>query len=160
MKLVSWDPVKCVLTLEYMPNGNLDAYLNAHNNAITLPQRLCWIQEAAEGLQLLHSVNVMHCDVEPKIFLRTRSSVFELSTLVASSLDGSRATACPGVRFEPPNFDWNAQQTIKDDLFSLGSTMYNIMTGRRPDQELSSGEVRKRYLVREFRMYRRYRVEK
>jgi serine/threonine protein kinase len=69
VKLIDWDPDKCVLTLEYMPDGKLSAYLKARNDTITLLQRLRWIHEAAEGLQLLHSANVMHCNVEPKNFL-------------------------------------------------------------------------------------------
>jgi serine/threonine protein kinase len=67
--LIDWDPDKCVLTLEYIPNGNLSKYLSAHNDTITLTQRLCWIHEAAKGLQLLHSAKVIHSYVEPKNFL-------------------------------------------------------------------------------------------
>jgi serine/threonine protein kinase len=150
VKLIHWDPDKCVLVLEYMPNGNLGAYLGAYNDTITLTQRLRWIQEAAEGLQLLHSAEVMHCDVEPKNFLLDATLSLRIIDFGGSSLGGSRATACPGTRFEPPEFDWNSPQTIKDDLFSLGGTMYNIMTGKRPYQELPSDEVRRRYQAHEF----------
>jgi serine/threonine protein kinase len=150
VKLINWDPDKCVITLEYMPNGNLSAYLSTYNDTITLPQRLRWIQEAAEGLQLLHSANVMHCDVEPKNFLLDAALGFRVIDFGGSSLESTRATACPGTRFEPPDFDWNSLQTIKDDLFSLGSTIYNILTGERPYQEVPSDEVRRRYQAREF----------
>lgn len=150
VKLIHWDPNNCVLMLEYMPNGNLSAYLSAYKDTITLPQRLSWIKEAAEGLQLLHSAEVMHCDVEPKNFLLDASLGVRIIDFGGSSLRGSRATACPGTRFEPPNFDWNSPQTIKDDLFSLGSTIYNILTGERPYQEVPSDEVRRRYQAHEF----------
>ncbi|KAF2248511.1 kinase-like protein [Trematosphaeria pertusa] len=150
VKLINWDPDSCVLTLEYMPNGNLSAYLSAHNYTLSLPQRLRWIQEAAEGLQLLHLAEVMHCDVEPKNFLLDASLGLRITDFGGSSLGGSRATACPGTRFEPPNFDWNSPQTMKDDLFSLGSTMYYILTGAPPYQEVSSEEVRRRYQAHEF----------
>ncbi|KAF1951804.1 kinase-like protein [Byssothecium circinans] len=150
VKLIHWDPNNCVLMLEYMPNGNLGAYMSAHNNTITMPQRLRWMKEAAEGLQLLHSTEVMHCDVEPKNFLLDASLGLRITDFGGSSLGGSRATACPGTRFEPPNFDWTSPQTIKDDLFSLGSTMYNILTGERPYQEIPSDEVRRRYQAHAF----------
>jgi serine/threonine protein kinase len=150
VELIDWDPDKCVLTLEYMPNGNLSKYLSVHNDTITLTQRLRWIHEAAEGLQLLHSAKVIHCDIEPKNFLLDGGLHLRIADFGGSSLEGSRATVCPGTRFEPPNFNWNSQQTIKDDLFSFGSAMYNIVTGERPYQEVSSDEVRRLYQSREF----------
>lgn len=54
--------------MEYMPNGSLKDYL-ARNRNISMTQRLRWVQKAAGGLQLLHSVNVIYCDVAPKNFL-------------------------------------------------------------------------------------------
>jgi serine/threonine protein kinase len=150
VELIDWDPDKCVLTLEYMPNSNLSKYLSVHNDTITLTQRLRWIHEAAEGLQLLHSAKVIHCDVEPKNFLLDGGLHLRITDFGGSSLEGSRAIVCPGTRFEPPNFNWNSQQTIKDDLFSFGSAMYNIITGERPYQEVSSDEVRRLYQSREF----------
>jgi hypothetical protein len=47
---------------------------------------------------------------------------------------------CPGTRFELPDLDWNSSQTIKDDLFTPGGTVYNIPTGERPYQELPLDE--------------------
>ena len=68
VKLISWDPDQYALTMEYMPNGSLEDYL-AQNKDIPITQRLQLVQEAAGGLQLLHSANVIHCDVAPKNFL-------------------------------------------------------------------------------------------
>jgi len=150
VKLIDWDADHCILTLEYMPNGNLDTYLSAYNDTITLEQRLRWIREAAEGLQLLHSAEILHCDVEPKNFLLDAALGLRIADFGGSSFEDSPATACPGVRFEPPDFDWNARPTIKDDLFSFGSTMYHILTGNRPYQEVRSDEVMRLYQAHKF----------
>jgi serine/threonine protein kinase len=133
-----------------MPNGNLSTYLTTYKDTIKLSQRLRWVQEAAEGLQLLHSADIMHCDIEPKNFLLDENLGLRIIDFGGSSVRGSRATACPGTRFEPPHFDWNSPQTIKDDLFSFGSTIYYILTGERPYQEVPSDEVRRRYELYEF----------
>lgn len=39
---------------------------------------------------------------------------------------------------------------MKDDLFSFGSTIYTIITGQYPFQELPSDEVAERYKAHEF----------
>src|SRR5437762_9967057 len=93
VKIINWDPEECVLTMEYLPNGSLKDYLLAHNK-ISMIQRLRWVGEAAEGLQLLHSANVIHCDVEPKNFLLDADLGLNIADFSGSSLEGSQASAC------------------------------------------------------------------
>lgn len=150
VKMIDWNPHDCCLTMEYMPNGSLGDYLraHAHDGEISTRQCLQWIQEAAEGLQLLHSANIIHSDVEPKNFLLDGDLGLRIADFSGSSLDGSQASACVGTRFEPPTF--NLHPTVRDDLFSFGSTMYTIITGQYPFQELPSDEVVERYKAHEF----------
>ena len=143
VKIISWDPEDCVLVMEYMPNGSLKDYLCEHNDKVSKKQRLQWAREAAEGLQRLHSANVIHCDVEPKNFLLDSDLSLKIADFSGSSLDGSQPSACAGMRFSEPNFNWRSPPTVRQDLYSLGSTIYNIMTGRPPFQELPSNEVEK-----------------
>ncbi|KAL5323222.1 hypothetical protein ACEPPN_007755 [Leptodophora sp. 'Broadleaf-Isolate-01'] len=135
IQIIAWHPKECSLIMEYMPNGCLKDYLLANNEKVTTAQRLRWAQEAAEGLQLLHAANVIHCDVEPKNFLLDADLSLKIADFSGSSLDGSNASACAGTRFLPPSFDWRSPPTIQNDLFGLGSTIYTIMTGRYPFQE-------------------------
>jgi serine/threonine protein kinase len=148
--MIDWNPDDCSLTMEYISNGCLKDYLRAHNDEISMLQRLQWIQETAEGLQLLHSANIIHCDVEPKNFLLDADLGLRIADFSGSSLDGLQASACAGTRFEPPSFDWRCAPTVKDDLFSFGSTIYTIITGQYPFQELPSDEVVERYKAHEF----------
>jgi serine/threonine protein kinase len=136
--------------MEYMPNGTLKDFLLANNDTVSIRQRLQWAQEAAEGLQLLHVANVIHCDVEPKNFLLDANLGLKIADFSGSSLEGSRASACTGKRFSPPDFDWRRQPTVQDDLSGLGSTIYCIMTGQHPFQELLSDEVEDNYRAYNF----------
>lgn len=149
VKLISWDPDQYALTMEYMPNGSLKDYL-AQNRDISLTQRLRWAQEAAEGLQLLHSANVIHCDVAPKNFLLDAHLSLRIADFSGSSLNSSYPAACGSVRFTEPNFSRRNSPTIQEDLYALGSTIYCIMTSRYPYEELESNEVRDRYKAQEF----------
>jgi len=128
-----------------MPHGCLKDYLSTYNDKIPTRQRLQWVREAAEGLQLLHSANVIHCDVEPRNFLLDAELSLKIADFSGSSLKGSQASACVGTRFLPPNFNWCSLPTVQQDLYSFGSTIYNIMTGKPPFQELPSDKVRELY---------------
>lgn len=149
VKLISWDPDQYALTMEYMPNGSLKEYV-AQNKDIPTTQRLQWVQEAAEGLQLLHSANVIHCDVAPKNFLLDAHLSLRIADFSGSSLDASYPAACGSVRFTEHNFSRRNLPTIQEDLYALGSTIYCIMTSRYPYEELESNEVRDRYKAQEF----------
>ena len=145
LKIIDWNPEECVLTMEYMPHGCLKDYLSTYNDKIPTRQRLQWVREAAEGLQLLHSANVIHCDVEPRNFLLDAELSLKIADFSGSSLEGSQASACVGTRFLPPDFNWCSLPTVQQDLYSFGSTIYNIMTGKPPFQELPSDKVRELY---------------
>src|SRR5450432_1780361 len=128
-----------------MPSGCLKDYLYAHNDRISLPQRFRWAKETVEGLQLLHSTNVIHCDLDPKNLLLDADLGLKIADFSGSSLEGSKASACVGTRFLQPEFNWRKPPTIQQDLFSLGSTIYSIMTGHAPFEELQSNEVQQLY---------------
>lgn len=145
IRTLDWDPEGCVLTMEYMPNGTLKDFLSVNNEAISTALRFQWAKEAAEGLQVLHDAEVVHCDVEPKNFLLDSDLDLKISDFSGSSLEGTRASACAGRRYSRPGFDFHRQQTVEDDLFGLGSTIFFIMTGEIPFQDLPSDEVEKNY---------------
>jgi serine/threonine protein kinase len=144
---VELDPEDCVLTREYTPNGSLKGYLCAHNNKISMAQRLRW---TAEGLQLSDSADVIHRDVEPKSPLLDADLVLKIADFSSSSLNGSQPSACVGTKFLQPNFNWRKPLTIQQDLFSFGSTIYNTMTWQAPFQELQSNEATELYKTNAF----------
>ncbi len=137
------------LILEYMPNGNLREYLESYASKINLCQRLQWAAEAAEALQLVHSHNIIHCDVKPENFLLDSQLRLRIVDFSGSRIDGERSSVLENTRFFLPR-PWNEPCTILTDLFALGSSIYEIMTGSQPYKELMDDEVESRYKKRHF----------
>jgi serine/threonine protein kinase len=133
--------------MEYIPNCCLKDYLGAHNDKISKTQR---VRETAKELQLLHSADVIHCDMEPKNLLLDAGLGIRIADFSGSSLKGSQASACAGTRFLPPAFNLRTPPMIQQDLFSFGSTINNVMTGKAPFQELQSNKVKELYKANEF----------
>jgi serine/threonine protein kinase len=128
------------LILEYMPNGNLREYLQTEAANLSLTQRLQWACDAAEALHLVHSYNVIHCDVKPENFLLDSKFRLRIIDFSGSSMDGSYFSAVESARFCLPR-PWEAPSTILTDLFALGSTIYEIMTGMQPYAQYTDEEV-------------------
>ncbi|KAH9213609.1 spindle assembly checkpoint kinase [Leptodontidium sp. 2 PMI_412] len=149
VEIISWNPQDCVLTMEYMRNGNLQAFL-VRNDTIAEAQRLGWVQEAAEGVQLLHDANILHCDINPKNFLLDAQLELKIADFEGSSLAGSKPSACSGPLFSLPDRCWRDPPTVQDDLFALGTTIYFIMTCQLPFPGLSEDEIEENYRNHKF----------
>lgn len=137
------------LILEYIPNGNLREYLQMEAADLSLHQRLQWACDAAEALHLVHSYNIIHCDVKPENFLLDSSLRLRIIDFSGSSIDGSYFSAVEGARFCLSR-PWEAPSTIVTDVFALGSTIYEIMTGTQPYAEHTDEEVEALFKKGEF----------
>ncbi|KAH6955690.1 kinase-like domain-containing protein [Ilyonectria sp. MPI-CAGE-AT-0026] len=133
-KMKHWDSEAYTLTLEYMPNGTLESYLRSHFEQIPSPQKLRWISQAAEAVSLLHSNGIVHCDIGPHNFLLDANLDLKIADFSGSSLDGSPAMVCAG------------PAKVEEDLFALGSTIYYIVTGKAPYEELPDDQVTDEFL--------------
>lgn len=122
------------MTLEYMPNGKLRHYLEKHRHNIPTSQRWKWAAEAVEGVALLNSYGVFQGDIGPHSLLLDDEFGLRICDFGGSSIDGSRATVAPGVRYRLPSLGERHIQPamVKGDLFALGSTIYFIATGHEP----------------------------
>jgi serine/threonine protein kinase len=120
------------LCLEYMSNGDLRDYIYRYNVTISLEQRQKWACEAVEGLQVLHSANVIHGDPKPPNFLLDASLGLRIADFGHSSIGGSQ------------------KKSVGTDLSALGSTIYEIMTGTSPYEELGSSEAKRLFKAQEF----------
>jgi len=88
------------LILEYMPNGNLREYLQAEAANLSLTQRLQWACDAAAALHLVHSHNVIHCDVKPENFLLDSKFRLRIIDFSGSSIDGSYFSALENIWYD------------------------------------------------------------
>lgn len=146
---IAWDPVTCCLTMEYLENGNLRDYIR-RNQGITPQLRRRWAEQAAEALTVLHANDVIHCDLSPRNFLLDSDLNLKIADFGGVSLCGAEPSATPATRFRPPGYDWNAAPVFGDDIFSLGSLIYFIMTDCYPYEEVPSDKIEKLYEVQEF----------
>ncbi|WEW56964.1 hypothetical protein PRK78_002423 [Emydomyces testavorans] len=137
------------LVLEYMENGCLRDYLTKHHRNTPMSQRLKWASQAAEGLQLLHANHIIHCDVKPRNYLLDNNLNLKIIDFSGSVTPGSKPRSCEGTRYYLPR-DFRSPATADRDIFALGSTIYEIIIGSSPYQEIPSNEIPKLYEKRMF----------
>lgn len=135
VKLIEFDQEQHTLTMEVVSEGTLRAYLEARNEHITRHQRHLWIKAMAEGLMLLHSAAIIHCDLSPHITLLDGQLELKIADfgccLINQStiLGGTKALICSAWG------SWRTSARCEDDIFALGSCIYEVLTGAPPYED-------------------------
>lgn len=144
-RIITWDPQTCCLTMEYLEKGNLREYIQNNAGSVTPELRQRWARQATEGLNVLHSANIIHCDISPCNFLLDHDLHLKIADFGGASLRGSAPSAVAATRFRYPISDWDAPPSFEEDVFGLGSLIYFIMTGTYPYEDIPSDKVEKLY---------------
>lgn len=129
--------------------GTISEGTHVHATSISMTQLRRWALQAAEGLSFLHSKDVMHCDFTPGNLLLDSDLRVKVADFGCSSLHGSKSSGVAGVRYHATrrntygheSADLTTEDFIRYDIFALGSTLYAIMTGHDPYQDVDSENV-------------------
>ncbi|HKY31193.1 MAG TPA: serine/threonine-protein kinase [Candidatus Polarisedimenticolia bacterium] len=125
------------IVMEMVDGLSLEAILH---DRLEPPERMTleWGAQVAEALDAAHTAGVVHRDVKPANILvdregRARIADFGIARLSESDLthDG-RFLGSPA--FASPEQMRGAPVDGRSDLFSLGATLYTLLTGSRPFQ--------------------------
>lgn len=135
------------LILDLCSGGNLKEYLREHK---FLPQNKAAIvlKSVLEGLQAMHSKNIMHRDVKPDNilfktpeFLEKKNQIILADFGLACSNDvpkylyhtcGTPGFVAPEILQNTDSKSSSGHYSVKCDLFSVGITLYVMLTGRLP----------------------------
>ncbi|CAD0114189.1 unnamed protein product [Aureobasidium uvarum] len=127
----------------------LRQYLETQGSCISLSKRLGWAYDIAVALHSLHASNVIHADLKPENILLDESYKVYLIDFSGSWIDGNSGSAMESVRFFLPR-DMDSDSTVQTDIFAFGSTLYEIMTGTQPYNDLADETVEELFQQGEF----------
>ncbi|KAJ6093407.1 hypothetical protein N7486_008696 [Penicillium sp. IBT 16267x] len=122
-----------LVDVKYYPNGDLSDF--CQRNAVPAELQSRWFQQLIEAVVVIHRYGVIHSDLALRQFfvdgeLNIRLGDFNSSQYPEHpALGYEKATHCLPRDYEQPN-------TILSDLFALGSTLFELVTGKVPYAEL------------------------
>ncbi|KAF3450994.1 hypothetical protein FNV43_RR07083 [Rhamnella rubrinervis] len=152
------------LVLPYMANGSLDSRLYPHSPSslgsgssdLSLTQRVNICSDIAEGMAYLHHhspVRVIHCDLKPSNVLLNDDltalvSDFGIAKLVMTvgggnaaveNMGNSTANLCGSIGYIAPEYGFGSNTSTKGDVYSFGILVLEMVTRKRPTDEMFVG---------------------
>jgi hypothetical protein len=122
------------IVFEYVEGLDVSDLIDAE--ALSLDDAVRIAREAAEGLAHLHKHGVYHQDVKPSNLLWTDKGVRIIDFNVAVSENDDVQGGGGTRRYLPPDYDYtsdpNASDRIDRDLYALGISFYECLTGKYP----------------------------
>ena len=127
------------MALELLRGGDAESLVRRHNGMVPPAIALGIARDAALGLAAVHRARLIHRDVKPSNLLLTESGLAKLGDFgLVQVLDqhrpltlGDKIVGTPAF-MSPEQVEGNLELDFRTDLYSLGSTLYQLLTGRPP----------------------------
>ncbi|KAM4056757.1 protein tyrosine kinase domain-containing protein [Hirsutella rhossiliensis] len=124
--------------LQFARNGSIRQYYAKHNHDTPLHTRLHWAEQITTAIVFLLSKGVLHGDISCNNVFIDEALDAKLGDFAGSSIDGLPFLTVYETSHSLPD---NSSVSVKREIFALGSTFYEIMSGHRPFDGMGDCEV-------------------
>ena len=135
------------IVMEYVDGGSLRNSLSA-SKRLSEEQAVVIVEAVAAALQAAEEHNIVHRDIKPDNIMFTRRGEVKLADLGIAKVDGqntdlTKTNVMIGTpAYLPPEQARNAKGVdARADIYSLGATFYEMLTGEQPYPGDNSIEV-------------------
>ena len=138
---------QCFLVMQYMADGSLDDQIK-NNSPLKITQILKWMLDITSALQAALRSGVVHHDVKPaNILLDSDGNVkitdfglsYALNDVKSQSLLSELSAFGSPDYVSPEKLSFGFEDS-KGDIFSLGVTFYELLTGKKPFKKAGDEE--------------------
>jgi serine/threonine protein kinase len=128
--------------MELVDGGTLESLLQQHDGKVPLPQALDILDQLCAGIGYAHSKRIIHRDIKPANIFVTSSGVVKIGDFGLARVVREARIAKTAIQGTPlymsPEQILGTDIDFRSDLYAIGCTIYELLTGRPPFTE---GEV-------------------
>ncbi len=129
------------IVMQFVDGQDLAQVLKAAPAPLEWPVVLTWIRDAARGLEAVHKRGLIHRDIKPHNIMLTpegRVLVMDFGLVREEDPDASMTSGIVGSpAYMSPEQCRSERLDHRSDIYSLGTTAYNLLSGNPPFLEKS-----------------------
>ncbi|CAL5417329.1 unnamed protein product [Camellia sinensis] len=137
------------LILEYMPNGSLQIWSYSHNYFLDVLQRLNIMIDVALAMEYLHhglTTPIVHCDLKLDNDLPDEDMVSHIGDFGIAKLFGegkciAQTKTLAIIGYMAPEYGMEGIVFTKGDVYSYGIMLMEVLTRKKPTDEMFEGET-------------------
>lgn len=125
----------CFLVMEFLEGQTLEHYINSVTGPIPAPQAIHLICEVLAGVQYAHDNHVLHLDLKPSNIIITRKGQIKLIDFGISIkfLEANKEQVMGSPLYmSPEQTEGGANVDTRSDIYSIGITLFQMLTGTTP----------------------------
>ena len=122
------------IVMELVEGITLKEYINL-NGRLTMDQALDFSMQIASGLEAAHEHHVIHRDIKPQNIIVSKNGNLKVTDfgIAKAATSNTMSTAGMGsVHYISPEQARGGYSDERSDIYSMGITMYEMVTGRVP----------------------------
>jgi serine/threonine protein kinase len=140
-----WEEEILYLVMEYCSGGSLRDKIK--NDEVTTSLALEWIQTLTASLRSIHKKGIIHHDIKPDNIVFTQNGTIKIADFgVANKNIGTRSYMSP----EAFQWDNNYTDDPRIDIYALGVTLMELLTGNNPFSYLEREAIIERHQTADF----------
>lgn len=142
---VGEDDGKYFIVMEYVEGQTLKSLIK-RRGALTLPEVIDIMLQLTSAVAHAHESYIIHRDIKPQNVLIIEDGTVKITDFgVAIALNSNELTqtnsVMGSVHYLPPEQANGTGSTIKSDIYSLGITMFELLTGKIPFKGENAVEI-------------------
>jgi serine/threonine protein kinase len=124
------------ISMQYIEGKSLDSWLKERKK-LSVPEALSTAKRVAAALSAAAKLGIVHRDIKPHNILISKEGVVKVADFgLAKDEDANRSLSEPGAVMGTPYYMSPEQAKgekvdHRSDLYSLGATLYHMLTGKR-----------------------------
>lgn len=128
------------IVMQFMSGGSLDDKLDSSDGKVPIDEAVKWLKDVAEGLDNARRHGIIHHDVKPGNIMLDADGNAKIGDFgIAQALNDARGDKIYNMtrtwlspHFVSPEKVAEGKEDFRGDIYSLGASFYNVLTGTPP----------------------------
>lgn len=133
------DAAHAAIAMEFLPGGSLHHRRAALTPPVlTVEEIMIWLPGVAAGIDYAHARKIIHRDLKPGNLLASADGMVKVAdfgiaqTMLETSLRISQWQPAGTLAYMGPQQHFGESPRPADDIYALGATLYELLTGKPP----------------------------